>query len=40
MDNFNFDLKRMQNAIESPIHRLPDNLSFKEFQEWMKGIFL
>lgn len=33
---FNFDLKRMRQAVEAPVYRLPDNLSFKGFQEWMK----
>jgi len=34
---FNFDLERMQKAISAPTYRMPDNLSFKEFQEWMKN---
>jgi hypothetical protein len=33
---FNFDLKRMQQAVEAPAYMVPANLSFKEFQEWMK----
>lgn len=32
---FNFDLERMKQAVEAPVYRLPDNLSFKAFQEWM-----
>lgn len=33
--NFNFDLVKLQQAIEAPAYRVPDNLSFKAFQEWM-----
>lgn len=35
---FNFDLERMQEALEAPSYVLPDNLSFSEFQEWIKQI--
>jgi len=34
---FNFDLDRMKNAVESPSHRAPTNLSTEEFIEWMKS---
>jgi hypothetical protein len=34
---FNFDLERMKKALASPSHAMPSNLSFKEFQEWMKS---
>ena len=37
VDVFNFDLERMQKAISAPTYRMPDNLSFKEFQEWMEN---
>lgn len=33
---FNFDLKRMKQAVEAPAHTMPSHLTFKEFQEWMK----
>jgi len=33
---FNFDLERMKKAVEAPMHRVPTNLSTKEFIEWMK----
>jgi hypothetical protein len=36
-ENFNFDLDRMKEAIESPSHTMPSNLSFEEFQEWIKN---
>lgn len=40
MEKFNFDLKRMQQAVEAPAHKMPDNLSFDKFKEWIKGIIL
>lgn len=33
---FNFDLERMKKAVEAPTHRMPNNLTFNEFQKWMK----
>lgn len=35
---FNFDLKRMQQAVEAPAYMVPNNLDFKEFQEWMLNV--
>lgn len=34
---FNFDLERMKQAIEAPTRRVPNNLDFKGFEEWMKS---
>jgi hypothetical protein len=34
---FNFDLDKMKKALAAPSHAMPSNLSFKEFQEWMKS---
>lgn len=34
--SFNFDLERMKEALAAPSHIMPSNLTFKEFQEWMK----
>lgn len=33
---FNYDLERMKEALEAPSYKLPPNLSFEEFMEWMK----
>lgn len=33
---FNYDLERMQQALKAETHKLPDNLDFKDFQQWMK----
>ena len=35
--SFNFDLERMKEALAAPSHIMPSNLTFKEFQEWMKS---
>lgn len=34
---FNFDMDRMKKALTAPSHTMPSNLTFKEFQEWMKS---
>lgn len=38
MNNFNFDLDYMRLAIDSPGHRLPDNLSFTQFTQWITSM--
>lgn len=35
--SFNFDLVRMQKAVDATAHRVPPNLSTEEFIKWMKS---
>lgn len=35
---YTFDLERMQQMVNSTSVRMPDNLTFDEFQEWMQNI--
>lgn len=37
-DSFNFDLDKMKKALESPSYKLPENLSFEEFDQWIHQI--
>jgi hypothetical protein len=33
-----FDLDRMKKAVESPGHKMPDNLDFEGFDKWMSQL--
>lgn len=37
MHKYNFDLEKIEQAINCKSYAMPKNLTFDEFIEWMKG---
>ncbi len=35
LTNFTYDLDRMKKAVQAPSHKMPDNLGFEEFIQWV-----